>query len=88
MRLHSINGSRIIWEKTRCHCGAEGYKSSPDNSFNYPYDGQVDTRELEYIEHYQNLAQDLRTLWNMKGVLGTTHIKLRKCYKHGSTYIT
>ena len=53
--------------------------------FACPYDERVDTEELEKIKHYQDLAQDLRKIWNMKvkviplviGVLGTTTIKLR-----------
>ena len=53
--------------------------------FACPYDRRVDTKELEKIEHYQNLAQGLRKIWKMKvkviplviGVLGLTPIKLR-----------
>ena len=30
------------------------------------YDGRVDAIELEKIEHYQGLAQELRKIWNMK----------------------
>ena len=53
------------------------------------YDGKVDTKELEKIEHYQNLARELRNIWNMKvkviplviGALGTTPIKLRNWLK-------
>ena len=48
-------------------------------------DGSVDFKELEKIEHYQDLARELRKIWNMKveviplvvGALGTTPIKLR-----------
>ena len=29
------------------------------------YDGRVDTKELENIEHYQDLAWELRNIWNM-----------------------
>ena len=57
------------------------------NSFtNYAmfYDGRVDTKELEKTEHFQDLAQYLRTIWNMKvkviplgiDVLKATPIKL------------
>ena len=49
------------------------------------YDGGVDNKELEKIEHYQDLARELREIWNMRvevmplmiDVLGTTPIKLR-----------
>ena len=30
------------------------------------YHGRVDTKELENIEHYQDLARELRKIWNMK----------------------
>ena len=30
------------------------------------YDGRVDTKELEKIEHYQDWAWELRKIWNMK----------------------
>ena len=44
----------------------------------------MDTKELEKIEHYQDLARELRKIWNMKvkviplviGALGTTATKL------------
>ena len=47
-----------------------------------PYDGRVDTKELENAEHYQDLARELRKIWYMKvkviplviGALGTTPI--------------
>ena len=29
-------------------------------------DGRVDTKELEKIEHYQDLTRELRKIWNMK----------------------
>ena len=49
----------------------------------------MDTKELEIIEHYQDLALELRKIWNMKvkvippvkGALGTTHMKLRNWLK-------
>ena len=34
--------------------------------FACPYDGRVDSKELEKIEHYQDLAKELRKIWNMK----------------------
>ena len=46
MGHHSTNRSWNIWDKTRCHCGTEGQKFLPDNC---PYDGRVDTKELEKI---------------------------------------
>ena len=57
--------------------------------FACPYDGRVDTKELEKIEHYQDLARELRNIWNMKvkvtplviSALGTTPIKLRNWLK-------
>ena len=44
----------------------------------------MDTKELEKIEHYQDVARELRKIWNMKvkviplviGALGTTPTKL------------
>ena len=60
--------------------------------FASPYDGRVITKELAKVEHYQDLAQELRTIWNMKikvitleiGALGTTN-KVRKLVK-GNKY--
>ena len=57
--------------------------------FAYPYDGRVDTKELEKIEHYQDLARELRKIWNMKvkviplaiGALETKPKKLRSWLK-------
>ena len=57
--------------------------------FACPYGGKVDTKELEKIEHYQDLARELRKIWNMKvkviplviGALGTAPIKLRSWLK-------
>ena len=48
--------------------------------FAVPYDTKVNTKEVEKIEKYQDLARELRKLWNMKvsiipvivGALGTT----------------
>ena len=52
--------------------------------FACPYDGRVDTKELQKIEHYRDLARELGKIWNMKvrviplviSALGTTPIKL------------
>ena len=54
--------------------------------FVYPNDGRVDAREFEKIEHCQDLARELKKIWNKKvkvtplvlGTLGTTPTKLRK----------
>ena len=54
-----------------------------------PYDERVDTKELEKIEHYQDLAWELRNIWNMKvkvipiviSALETTPIKWRNWLK-------
>ena len=48
------------------------------------YDGRMDTKELEKIEHYQGLAPQLTKIWNTKlkvvplviGAPGATPIKL------------
>ena len=34
--------------------------------FAVPYDTKVNTKEVEKIEKYQDLARELRKLWNMK----------------------
>ena len=57
--------------------------------FACPYDGRVDTKELEKIEHYQDLARELKKIRNMKvkviplviGALGARPIKLRNWSK-------
>ena len=49
----------------------------------------MDTKELEKIEHYQDLAQESSKIWNMKvkviplviGALGTIATKLINCLK-------
>ena len=49
----------------------------------------MDTKELEKIEHYQDLEQESSKIWNMKvkviplviGALGITLIKLRNWLK-------
>ena len=57
--------------------------------FACPYDWRVDTKELEKIEHYQDLAWVLQKIMDMKvkviplviGALATTPIKLRNWSK-------
>ena len=57
--------------------------------FACPYHERANTKELEKIEHYQDLATELRKIWNMKvklmllviGALGTTPIKFRNWLK-------
>ena len=34
--------------------------------FTFSHDERVGTKELEGIEHYQDLVRDLRKIWNMK----------------------
>ena len=53
------------------------------------YDGRVDTKELEKIEHYQDLTGELRKILDRKvkfillviGALVKTHLKLRNWLK-------
>ena len=88
---------KILWEFT-VQMDHEKYGRRPDVivmqkdknlsqiiDFACPYDGRVDSKELEKIEHYQDLARKLRKIWNMKvkvtplliGAPGTITIKLR-----------
>ena len=54
--------------------------------FALPFDSRVDSKEVEKIEKYQDLARELRKIWNKKvkvipiiiGALGTTPKLLRK----------
>ena len=54
--------------------------------FAIPYDSRVDSKEMEKIEKYQDLARELKKLWDMKvvvipivlGALGTTPKTLQK----------
>ena len=58
---HEIYGRRpdvIVVQKDKNLC--------PIIDFACPYDGRADTKELEKIEQYQDLAQELRKIWNMK----------------------
>ena len=58
-------------------------------NFPCPYDGRLDTKELEKIEHHQNLARKYRNIWSLKvkviplviGTLGITFIKLTSWLK-------
>ena len=61
-----------VWDVT-AQTDHEKYRRRSDviavqknKSFACPYDGKVDTKELEIIEHYQDLALELRKIWNMK----------------------
>ena len=53
--------------------------------FAIPYDSRVETKEFEKLEKYQDLARELKKLWNMSvriipiviGALGTTPKDLR-----------
>ena len=57
--------------------------------FAIPYDSRVETKEFEKLEKYQDLARELRKLWNMcvwvipidVGTLGTTPKDLHKRFK-------
>ena len=57
--------------------------------FAIPYDSRVETKELEKLEKYQDLARELKTSWNMSvriipiviGALGTTPKDLCKRLK-------
>ena len=54
---HEIYGRRpdvIIIQKNKNLCQI--------TDFACPYDGRVDTKELEKIEHYQDLAQELKKI--------------------------
>lgn len=57
--------------------------------FTVPFDSRVDSKEVEKIEKYQDLAREVRKIWNKKvkfiliiiGALGTTPKLLRKRLK-------
>jgi len=57
--------------------------------FAVPYDTRVDEKEKEKIQKYQDLARELKKLWNKNvkvipviiGALGTTPSRLRKRLK-------
>ena len=58
---HEIYGRRpnvIVIQKDKNLCQI--------TDFTYLYDARVYTKELEKIEHYQHLVQELRKIWNMK----------------------
>ena len=76
---HEIYGRRpnvIVVQKDKNHCQIINFACL--------YDERVDTKELEKIKHYQDLARELRKIWNMKvkiiplliDAIGTTPIKL------------
>ena len=54
--------------------------------FSIPYDSRVISKEVEKIEKYQDLAREIKKLWDMRvivipiviGTLGTTPKKLKK----------
>ena len=54
--------------------------------FAIPYDSRVNSKEVEKIEKYQDLAREIKKLWGMRvivipiviGTLGTTPKKLKK----------
>ena len=60
-----------------------------------PYNGRVQNKELEKIEHCQDLARELRKIWNMKVkviplvifALGTSPIKLRNRYSNSDNRV-
>ena len=59
-------------------------------NFAIPYDSRVETKELEKLKKYQNLARELKKLWNMSvriipiviGALGTTPNNLQKTQRN------
>ena len=66
MGLHSINGygrrlDLIVVQKDKNICQII--------DFACPYDGRVDTKKLEIIQHYQDLARELRNLKNINPLL-------------------
>ena len=64
----------------------KGKKECKIIDFAIPYDSRVNTKEMEKMEKYQDLAQEVQKLWNMRtkvipiitGALGTTPKKLSK----------
>ena len=54
--------------------------------FDIPYDSRVNSKEIEKIEKYQDLAREIKKLWGMRvtvipiviGTLGTTPKKPKK----------
>ena len=57
--------------------------------FAIPYESRVNSKEVEKIEKYQDLAREIKKLWDMRvtvipiviGTLGTTPKKLKKRLK-------
>ena len=78
---HVIEACRpdmIVIDKAKNHCQII--------DFAVPYDSTVEQKEQEKTEKYQNLARELKKIWNMKvivtpviiGALGATPEKLKK----------
>ena len=72
------NKCKILWSFT-VQTDPEIYGRRPDAivaqkdknlcqiiDFACSFDGRIGTKEFEKIEHYQDLARDLRKIWNMK----------------------
>ena len=95
--LMENNKCKILWDFT-VQTDHEIYGRRPDIilvqkdknlcqiiDFACPNNGRLDNKELGKIEHYQDLARELRKIWNMKakvipllvGAIGTTPINLR-----------
>ena len=102
LRLSSANEEyRIVWdfsvetdhniEARRPDMIVEDRKNSVCKiiDFAIPYDSRVDKKEAEKIEKYQDLARDIKRLWNTQvkivpvviGALGTTPRLLPKRLK-------
>ena len=68
----------VVIDKAKNHCQVI--------DFAVPYDSRVEQKELEKKEKYQDLARELKKIWNMKvpvtpvviGTLGATPKKLKK----------
>ena len=95
--LMENNKCKILWDFT-VQTDHEIYGRRPDIilvqkdknlcqiiDFVCPNNGRLDNKELGKTEHYQDLAQELRKIWNMKakviplvvGSIGTAPINLR-----------
>ena len=78
---HIIEARRldmVVIDKAKNHCQII--------DFAVPYDSRVEQKELEKKEKYQDLARELKKIWNMKatvtpvviGALGAIPKKLKK----------
>ena len=95
--LMENNKCKILWDFT-VQTDHEIYGRRPDIilvqkdknlcqiiDFVCPNNGRLDNKELGKTEHYQDLARELRKIWNMKakviplvvGTIGTAPINLR-----------